>query len=169
MVWNSCTMCCGTSSTAGFFWAVDRNGQPATERGREKHVYGISFGIYAAAANYKATRDAQALNLAQRAFAWLDAHAHDARNGGYYEALTSAGPAYSGATAHAIGIKSDAIGTRYGYKSMNSHIHLLEAFTALYEVWPDRKLRARLQETFDIVRDKIVVEQVGAMNLYFYA
>jgi mannan endo-1,4-beta-mannosidase len=75
----------------GFFWAVDRNGQPGTERGREKHVYGISFGIYAAAANYKATRDAQALDLAKRAFNWLEAHAHDARNGGYYEALTSAG------------------------------------------------------------------------------
>jgi mannobiose 2-epimerase len=151
----------------GFFWAVDRNAQPATERGREKHVYGISFGIYAAAANYKATRDAQALNLAQRAFQWLDAHAHDARNGGYYEALTSQGQLILVPPVTPSGLKVDAIGTRYGYKSMNSHIHLLEAFTALYEVWPDRKLRARLQETFNIVRDKIVVEQVGAMNLYF--
>jgi mannobiose 2-epimerase len=151
----------------GFFWAVDPNNQPATARGREKHVYGISFGIYAAAANYKATRDAQALNLAQRAFQWLDAHAHDARNGGYYEALTSDGQPILVPPVTPSGSQSDAIETRYGYKSMNSHIHLLEAFTALHELWPDRKLRARLQETFDIVRDKIVVEQVGAMNLFF--
>jgi len=53
-----------------------------------------------------------------------------------------------------------------GYKSMNTHIHLLEAFTELYRVWPDPALRARLEEMLVIVRDKICVEP-GAMNLYF--
>ena len=53
-----------------------------------------------------------------------------------------------------------------GYKSMNTHIHLLEAFSELYRVWPDPALRARLEEMLAIVRDKICVEP-GVMNLYF--
>jgi cellobiose epimerase len=53
-----------------------------------------------------------------------------------------------------------------GYKSMNTHIHLLEALTQLYEVWKDDLLRQRIEELVTIVRDKICVEP-GAMNLYF--
>ncbi|MDF2440154.1 MAG: cellobiose epimerase [Abditibacteriota bacterium] len=150
----------------GFFWAVDENGKPTTERGSEKHVYGIAFGIYAAAANYRATRDPRALDLARRAYNWLDWRAHDAKNGGYYEALARSGRVMHESLDPATR-KTDAIGTRYGYKSMNSHIHILEALTALYEVWPNPKLQVRLREVFRIVRDTIVVEKAGAMNLYF--
>jgi len=49
---------------------------------------------------------------------------------------------------------------------MNTHIHLLESLTELYQVWPDPVLRARLEEMLGIVRDKICVEP-GVMNLYF--
>jgi mannobiose 2-epimerase len=147
----------------GFFWELDEHGHMKPDRKGEKHAYGIAFGIYAAATNYTATRDARALELARRAFTWLDEHAHDAQNGGYYEALTQQGQPM---LAPPPGRQADAIGTRYGYKSMNSHIHLLEAFTALHEVWPDATLRARLQEVFELVRDKIAVEP-GCLNLYF--
>ena len=84
------------------------------------------------------------MDLAKRAFAWLEEHAHDPRNGGYYEALTRQGRPILTAPADPNDPVSDAIGTRYGYKSMNSHIHLLEAFTALYEVWPDPLVATRL-------------------------
>jgi mannobiose 2-epimerase len=146
----------------GFFWAVDDAGQPTKDRGDEKHVYGISFGIYAAAANYQTTHDAAALDLAKKTFRWLDDHAHDPKNGGYFEALTADGRPILAASNH----PSDAIGTRYGYKSMNTHIHLLEALTGLHAVWPDAAVRSRLQEVFEIVRDKIYVDP-GCLHLYF--
>jgi mannobiose 2-epimerase len=60
---------------------------------------------------------------------------------------------------------TNAIGP-INFKSMNTHIHLLEAFTQLYSVWPDPTLRSRLAELLAIVRDKICVEP-GVMNLYF--
>jgi mannobiose 2-epimerase len=53
-----------------------------------------------------------------------------------------------------------------GYKSMNTHIHLLESFTQLYEVWKDDTLRQRIEELLHVVRDKVAV-QPGVMNLYF--
>jgi len=148
----------------GLSWGLDEQGRICAEFGAEKHAYGISFGIYGAAAAYEATQDAEALDLARRTFAWLDQNAHDGVNGGYYEALTRAGkPILAPPSA---GKRQDGIGTLYGYKTMNTHIHLLEALTGLYRVWPDKQLEARLRELFTIVRDKIAVPP-GCLNLYF--
>lgn len=146
----------------GLFWSVDNAGHPSSGNA-DKHAYGISFGIYAASAVYHRTHNPQALELARRGFHWLDGHAHDAGNGGYFEALSRSGTPIMTAPA---GSPNDFIGTPYGHKSMNAHIHLLEAFTALYEVWPDPDLRSRLEELLTIVRDKVTTPD-GYMNLIF--
>lgn len=146
----------------GFYWGLDSQGVPV--RGGEKHAYGISFALYAACGEYQATKDAKALDLAKRAYQWLEAHAYDHKNGGYYEALTRAGKPILSATADG---SNDEIGTRYGFKTMNTHIHLLESLSALYALWPDAGLRSRLEELFALVRDKIAVESVGCLNYQF--
>jgi mannobiose 2-epimerase len=150
----------------GFYWGLDDNGQITPFYGDGKELYGISFGIYGAAAAYQATHDPKALELAQKAFRWIDEHAHDAKDGGYFEWLTREGKVVEAdpdaVTLHAIPLGSFPI----GYKSMNTHIHLLESFTQLYEVWKDDTLRHRLEELLAVNRDKICV-QPGVMNLYF--
>lgn len=151
----------------GFFWSLDETGKTSPRHGTEKHVYGIAFAIYGTSAAYEATKDERALELAKQTFAWLERHAHDPANGGYYEALSREGtPILDPASPAASARGTDAIGTRYGFKSMNSHIHLLEALTALYHVWPDALVERRLREVFGLVRDKIAVEP-GCLNLYF--
>jgi mannobiose 2-epimerase len=144
----------------GFFWAVDDSGKPTGDHGPEKHAYGNGFGIYSAAASFQATHDPAALELAKMAFAWLDQHAHDAEHGGYYEALTVEGRPNLTAEGR------DAIGTPYGQKSMNTHIHLLEALTTLHEVWPDPTVTARLREVFDIILTKVYAEP-GYQHMFF--
>ena len=144
----------------GFYWQVE-NG--VADRQGEKHVYGNAFAIYALSAAYRATKNSDALLLAQRDFWWLEKHAHDAKNKGYFEALRRDGTPI---VAPSDEQKSDFIGTRYGYKSMNTHIHLLEAYGALYQVWPEPRLKTRLNELFELVRDKITVEP-GALNQFF--
>ena len=64
-----------------------------------------------------------------------------------------------------IGQRQDRLGVYYGYKTMNSHIHMLEALTELSRVDSRPVVRERLQEVFQIVRDKISIEP-GALNLY---
>lgn len=148
----------------GPFWQVDAAGKLRAGDPGQKHAYGIAFCIYAAAAAHDATKSRRALDLAQRTFRWLDDHAHDAANGGYREALSRDGspileppPGAKGATA--------LLGTPHGFKSMNAHIHLLEAFTTLHATWPDPMLTARLNELFEIVRDRIAAPP-GALHLY---
>ena len=150
------------AQNGGFYWELNA-GVPG--RGGEKHVYGNAFAIYALAADYESTRDARSLELAQTAFRWLEAHAHDGKNGGYFEALTRDGrPILVPPSAD---VPNDFIGTRYGYKSMNTHIHLLEALAELHSIWPDKQIKTRLNEVFHLVRDTIVVSPPGAMNLFF--
>jgi len=104
--------------------------------------------------------------IAQRAFRWMDEHGHDSKNGGYFEWLTRDGKPIS---AHPETGKVEELPVAsfpIGYKSMNTHIHLLEAFAQLYEVWKDDTVRKRIEELLAIIRDKVCVEP-GAMNLYF--
>jgi len=150
----------------GFYWGLDDSGSVTPKFTDGKELYGIGFCIYGAAAAYQATHDPEALQLAQKGFRWADEHAHDRVNGGYYEWLTRAGkPVVPNVPSGQIA-EVPLGGFPIGYKSMNTHIHLLEAFTELYRVWPDETLRVRVEELLALVRDKISVTP-GAMNLYF--
>jgi mannobiose 2-epimerase len=148
----------------GFFWGLDDEGKITPAFGDEKELYGIGFCVYGAAAAYQATRDPKALEIAKNGFLWTDKHAHDPVHGGYFEWLSRDGTPVVLHVANGT-VATNAIGP-INFKSMNTHIHLLEAFTQLYAVWPDPTLRSRLEELLAIVRDKICVEP-GVMNLYF--
>jgi mannobiose 2-epimerase len=150
----------------GFFWGLDEKGQISPFYTDGKHLYGMSFAIYGLAAAYQATEDPKALEYAQKGFHWIDEHAHDAKNGGYFEWLTRDGKPVEGHPE--TGVVEEIPVSRFplGYKSMNTHIHMLEAFSQLYEAWKDDLLRQRLQELLAIIRDKVCVDP-GAMNLYF--
>ncbi len=150
----------------GFYWGLNDDGTISPTFSDHKHLYGISFCIYGLAAAYQATHDPRDLELAQRAFHWTDEHAHDAKNGGYYEWLTREGTPVQAKPYAAVVDNAPPGGFPVGYKSMNTHIHLLESFTALLSVWPDPTLRARVVELQHLVRD-VITAPPGAMNLFF--
>jgi mannobiose 2-epimerase len=139
----------------GFFWLVTRGGTPTAEQGGRiiKQAYGNAFGIYALAAYYDVSRDSAALRLAQDAFRWLDRHAHDPEHRGYFNYLERDG------TPLRAGLGRDAP------KDQNSSIHILEALTELYRVWPDTVLRERLREMLLLIRDTIRVDP-GTLTLF---
>ena len=141
----------------GFYTLVSRSGKHK-EGDLVKTAYGNAFGIYALAAYYDATRDTAALNLAKEAFMWLENHSHDPVGKGYFQHLTMDGtPIRRDSTA--------ASTAETGYKDQNSSIHLLEAFTELYRVWPDALVRERLQELLLLIRDTITTEK-GYLTLF---
>src|SRR5271157_900396 len=134
--------------------------------GDEKHIYGISFVIYAASKLRAVAADDLALKAARDAFDWLEAHAHGAGRGGYFEALTRDGtPIITCDECLPIARRQDRLGISYGFKTMNSHIHLLEALAELSRVDSRPIVTERFREVFQLVRDRIAVEP-GALNLY---
>ncbi len=144
----------------GFYTLVDQQGNVKERKESPKEVYGNAFGIYALAAYYAASKDSSALNLAKAAFMWLEKGSHDPVHKGYFQHLNRDGTP----------VKRDASvpsTSDLGYKDQNSSIHLLEAFTELYGVWPDPLVRERLQEMLLLIRDKITTPK-GYLVLFFY-
>jgi mannobiose 2-epimerase len=150
----------------GFHWVLDPNGHVDPRLGDEKHVYGTAFVLYAASEVYDVTYDDLALKVARDAFAWLEGHAHDAEHGGYFEAITRQGkPILVWDEDAPLAKRTDRLGTYYGFKSMNAHIHLLEALTAFSKVENTPPVMQRLREVHSLVRDRVAAEP-GALNLY---
>lgn len=141
----------------GFHWQLDAHDHLSPSVSSDKHAYGQAFAIFALSNVFAATGNASALETARRGFEWLESNAHDARHGGYFEAFTRQGvPILSAERSWNPTSAADWLGTPYGYKSMNTNIHLLEALTELYKVWPVADLRNRLVEMLSIVRDRFV-------------
>lgn len=92
----------------------------------------------------------------QKGLLWLENNSYDPVYGGYYQFLTEEGK---------------AIKTGWGGvppKDQNSSIHLMEAFTQLYAVWPDPLVKKRLSEMIYLIRDKMTHEK-GYLQLFFSA
>ncbi|WP_439489965.1 AGE family epimerase/isomerase [Algoriphagus sp.] len=140
----------------GFHWLVDKQGNQIGDP--MKTAYGNAFGIFALAAYYNASKDEAALKLAKEAFYWLENHAHDSINGGYYQHLNPNGTPIS----RPLETPSTS---DLGYKDQNSSIHLLEAFTELYLVWPEPIVKRRLEEILLLIRDQIVTDK-GYLTLF---
>jgi cellobiose epimerase len=143
----------------GFYTTVTRDGKFKSSDMGDKIAYGNAFGIYGLAAYYRCSEDTAALSLAKQAFYWLESHSHDSLYKGYYQHMEMDGtPVKRTATT--------ASTAETGYKDQNSSIHLLEAFTELYQVWPDSLLAIRLKEMFVLVRDVITAGK-GNLVLFF--
>ncbi len=142
----------------GFYTLVDKQGNVKGDS--TKTAYGNAFGIYALAAYYSASMDTSALALAKETFMWLEKGSHDPNLKGYFQHLQRNGTP--------IKRQADTPSTAdTGYKDQNSSIHLLEAFTELYQVWPDELLRERLHEMLLLIRDTIVTPK-GNLTLFLY-
>ena len=129
----------------GVFWMVDAHGRPLDER---KHVYAQAFAIYALVEHFDATADERSLEAAIAIFKLVEAHAHDAELGGYEEAFSREWTRLDDVRLSAVDANER--------KSMNTHLHLLEAYTSLYAAWPDGRLRARLESLLELFLDRLI-------------
>ena len=151
------------STYGGFFTNTSMNWSiPEHEQGLEKYAYGQAYAIYALTAYFNATGDSAALQLAQETFHWLDKFSHDSTYKGYFNILLRNGSKKFESVRYLPNEAAD----RSGWKDMNSSIHLLEAFSELYKVWPDTLVKTRLEEMFHLIRDTIIRSD-GYMDLYF--
>ena len=147
----------------GFYMEVTQDGTPILENyNGGKWSYGNAFAIYGLAAYYKISGDSIALEYAVNTFNWLEENAHDDEYGGYFDRLKLDGTPESQVDS----MKLTRINIPFGRKDYNSSIHLLEAFTELYSVFPDTLVYTRLEEMFHIVRDTMV-DKRGYLKLLF--
>lgn len=139
----------------GVYWSVDAKGQPKYPL---KHLYGQAFALYGLSEYARATGSTPALKLAKELFQNMVKFAYDEERGGFVEALEQD---WSPATDYII--------SRYDNgesKTMNTHLHILEAFTALYHVWPDPQVASQMRGLLDLFIRHIVNPKTYRMNLF---
>ena len=140
----------------GLFWEVDYKGNPKNTR---KQAYAQGFGIYAFSEFYRISKKPKSLECSKKLHNILEKKFLDHKYGGYIEALTK--------DWQSIGdMRLSEKDLNYP-KSMNTHLHILEPYTNLYRIWPNKKLEEDITNLILIFQQKIINAKTGNFSLFF--
>jgi mannose 2-epimerase len=137
----------------GFYWMADRKGNIKIDK---KIIYGHSFAIYSLSEYTLATGDQRGIDYAEKVFDHIQKYCTDTMYGGYWEMFerdwTLCGAGSQG-------------GDR---KTLDVHMHLMEAFTTLYECTGRDVHRRKLLEVIEILINRILhpVWKTGIPQFY---
>jgi mannobiose 2-epimerase len=140
----------------GCYWSVTAEGEALDTK---KQTYAIAFTIYGLSEYARATGDKEALNAAIRLFHDIESHAFDAENIGYVEALAR--------DWQPIADMRLSEHDENGSRTMNTHLHVLEAYTSLLRVWRDPVLERQLRILIRIFATRLYNAQTGHLGLFF--
>jgi mannobiose 2-epimerase len=140
----------------GVYWSVHPDGSPADA---SKQVYAQSFALYAFAEYYRWTGEERAREEAIRIFRLLRKHAYDEQMGGYFEAFE---PDWSASSHRMLTGGHDE-----AEKTMNTHLHVMEAFSNLYRIWPEAEMRTALEDMVSWFEERIYDPATGHLILFF--
>ena len=144
------------SEFGGVYWSLTCDGNPLDTK---KQFYALGFMLYGLAAFYRATGDPVALQQAIALFRTIEEHSRDCLFGGYIEATTR-----SWAPIPDMRLSSK---DRNTCKTMNTHLHILEAYAELYRVWPDSALHDALVALLELFFAKIEDAENHHLRLFF--
>ena len=157
----------------GIYWSLNADGTPLDTK---KQTYAIAFAIYGLAEYVRLTNNQEALNAAIRLFEDLEAHAYKWDNekmskckNGYVEALTRD---WQPIADMRLSEKDEN-----GVFTMNTHLHVLEAYTNLYRVLKNvqrddvqgtkERIAKQLRTLIDIFANRIFDPATGHLMLFF--
>ncbi len=144
------------NENGGIYWSVYPDGRAQDTK---KQFYAEAFFIYALSEYDLAFKSEKAKQLAISMFMLMEKYAYDPEFGGYFEATTADWKTTSDQrlTAGAGEVK----------KSMNTSLHILEAFTNLYRIWKDEAIKKQLHAMIRIFIDKIISHETWHFHLFF--
>jgi cellobiose epimerase len=140
----------------GVYWCIDYRGQPVAAK---KQAYAQAFAIYAFSAYYKLVAMEAAKEQAIALYRLLQQYSYDQQMGGYLEAFT-----VSWQPLEDVRLSDKDANEK---KTANTHLHILEAYTALYQIWPDAALANSIRHLLDVFLDHIIDPHTGHLQLFF--
>jgi cellobiose epimerase len=139
----------------GVYWSVDKYGAPLDAR---KQIYGLAFCIYGLAEYSKASGERIPLHLAKDLFQKIELYSFDKKMGGYFEAFTQG---WNSIDDQRLSEKDEN-----EKKTMNTHLHIIEAYANFSSVCPDPRIKERIAHLLDMFDHHIINQQTSHLNLF---
>lgn len=140
----------------GIYWTVDSKGHPLDTKNQ---VYAIAFVIYACSEYYQCKPDESVKKYAVDLYHLIQQHSYDALRGGYLEAFTREWKPIADLRLS----EKDA----NEKKTMNTHLHILEAYSNLYRIWSDEHLKKNIEGLCQVFAKYIFNPHTKHLGLFF--
>jgi cellobiose epimerase len=144
------------SEFGGTYWTISYDGKPVDTK---KQIYSQAFFIYAFAEHFRASGDESSLQQAIELFRIIENYSFDDKQNGYFEAYSR-----DWKLLEDLRLSEKDANEK---KTMNTHLHILEAYTNLYRVWKNEDLEKQLRNLILIFTEKIVNQQTHHLDLFF--
>ena len=145
---------CVDREQGGVYWSVAYDGTPEDTT---KHTYNQAFSIYALSSYYDASGDKEALDTAMTLFHIIEDRCMDEI--GYKEAFDRGFKEIENDKLSENGVIAQ--------KTMNTLLHVFEAYTELYRVSKNADVKKRLTWILDTIADKIYNPQLHRQEVFF--
>jgi mannobiose 2-epimerase len=140
----------------GLYWMLDYEGNPLSDR---KQIYAQAFAVYAMAEYFRATGKEESLERARQLYRLIEEKSHEPVYGGYLEACGRDWGPLEDMRLSEKDLNSP--------KSMNTHLHVMEAYTNLLRAWRDPELQAKQKELLEVTMDHIIDGATGHFKMFF--
>ena len=137
----------------GFFMELDGNNRIASGI---KHTYAQAFVIYSLSRYYEINPAQEVMDRIRDFFYFLEGKTKDPDHLGYFEAFTRDWNPY----------EENRMADNNEPRSMNTHLHLLEAYAAVFRIWKDELVKQRLGELLELFLQRIIRED-GHLGIFF--
>jgi len=137
----------------GFYMELSSDNQVANDI---KHTYAQAFVIYSLSKYYEFNPETEVMDKVQDFFYFLDKKTKDPEHIGYLESFTRNWKIY----------EENRMADNNEPKSMNTHLHILEAYAAVYKIWNDDLVKQRLTELLEIFIHNIIRKD-GHLGIFF--
>ena len=145
---------CVDKEFGGVFWSLTYDGTPEDTT---KHTYNQAFAIYALASYYDASKNQEALEIAWKLYELVESKCKDEY--GYLEAFTRDFKPEENDKLSENGVIAE--------KTMNTLLHVFEAYTELYRVTKEEKVAGQIRFMMDIIKDKVFNKEIGRQEVFF--
>lgn len=138
----------------GIYWSLTYKGQRKDET---KHTYNQAFAVYALSSYYDAVKDPEALQIALEIYRLIEEKCIDEY--GYLEAFDRTFCPVTNEKLSENGVMAE--------KTMNTLLHLLEAYSELYRVTKDSGVGERIRFLLDLFEQKVYNRTLGRQEVFF--
>lgn len=140
----------------GLFWSINADKTP---KDTKNQIYALAFAIYGLSEYYAISKEDKALEIAINLYLKIQEHSYDPKNKGYFEALTR-----NWQPIEDLRLSDKDANEK---KTMNTHLHIVEAYANLFKVWKDKKLQSDIIELLETIEKHFINTETGHLRLFF--